>query len=49
MDLLRGWDDVSAEARANGEEIHLGFLFGLMVEKDQSSTTETYAGISSIG
>ena len=32
-ETLREWDDVSAEARANGEEIHLGFLFGLMVEK----------------
>ena len=32
-DTLREWTDVSAEARAKGERIHLGFLFGLMVEK----------------
>ena len=32
-ETLTEWDVVSAEARRNGEEIHLGFLFGLMVEK----------------
>ena len=32
-ETLREWDDVSQEARNKGEEIHLGFLFGIMVEK----------------
>ena len=32
-ETLREWADVSAEARAREEEVHLGFLFGLMVEK----------------
>jgi len=37
---LREWDDVSAEARDNNQEIHLGFLFGLMVEKGSEFTDE---------
>ena len=32
-ETLNEWDDVSKEARDNGEEIHLGFRFGIMVEK----------------
>lgn len=32
-ETLREWSEVSAEARDRGEEVHLGFLFGLMVEK----------------
>ena len=32
-ETLAEWADVSGEARANGEEIHFGFLFGCMVEK----------------
>ena len=32
-DTLCEWDDVSSEARAKGEEIHFGYLFGFMVVK----------------
>ena len=32
-ETLTEWDTVSAKARREGTEIHLGFLFGFMVEK----------------
>ena len=32
-ETLSEWDVVAEEARRNGEGIHVGFLFGLMVEK----------------
>ena len=32
-ETLTEWDTVSPEARKNKTEFHLGFLFGLMVEK----------------
>ena len=30
---LTGWNKVAREARANNQEIHFGYLFGIMVEK----------------
>ena len=32
-DSLAEWDDVSAKAKAKGDEIHFGYLFGFMVIK----------------
>ena len=29
---LTGWNKVAREARANNQEIHFGYLFGIMVE-----------------
>ena len=32
-ETLTEWDTVSKEAQKNDDEIHFGYLFGLMVEK----------------
>lgn len=32
-ETLSEWSELSSQARGNGEEIHFGFLFGLLVEK----------------
>ena len=32
-ETLSEWSEITSRARGNGEEIHFGFLFGLMVEK----------------
>ena len=47
-ETLTEWWKVSAEARANGEEVHLGFLFGLMVERDPNYRKEMRDVTSSI-
>ena len=33
-DYPREWDDVRAEARRGGYTVHLGYLFGICVEKN---------------
>ena len=32
-ETLTEWDTVAGEAKGNGDEIHFGYLFGIMVEK----------------
>ena len=33
VDYIRDWDDIARESRRTGKEVHMGRLFGIMVEK----------------
>ena len=38
--IVREWDDVAAEARANGVDANLGYLFGICVEKNSEQPVD---------